>query len=120
MAGSILVVEDDRDIRKNLNRLLASEGYTVVLAENGQVALDYLSNCIVLPNLIILDLMMPVMDGFEFRTIQSADPRFEKIPAIIMTADGHLDEKRMRTAAHDAIRKPADIETILRVVKQVC
>jgi CheY-like chemotaxis protein len=120
MSATILVVEDDKDIRKNMNRLLKSEGYFVVLAENGQVALDYLNGAAILPQLIILDLMMPIMDGFQFRTIQQADSRFADIPVIIATADGHPDEKRMRTGARDAIRKPADIETILRAVKQVC
>ena len=120
MAAIVLVVEDDKDIRKNMNRLLTLEGYRVVLAENGQVALDFLQSAVELPSLIILDLMMPVMDGFEFREIQATQSKFAKIPVIIMTAEGHINEKKMRTHASDAIRKPADIDTILQAVKKVC
>lgn len=120
MPPLILVVEDDKDIRKSMKRLLASEGYEVALAENGKAALDYLISSSGLPDLIILDLMMPVMDGFEFRKIQEADAKLSRIPVVIMSADGNLDEKKLRTAARDTIRKPADIDTILHVVKQVC
>lgn len=120
MACKVLVVEDDRDIRRNLQTLLQSEGYEVVLTENGKIALDYLSQNKEAPHLIILDLMMPVMDGFEFRKIQQGDPNLSKIPVIIMTADGHIQEKMKRTEAYASIRKPADIDTILKTVKQVC
>lgn len=115
----ILLVEDDADIRRNMQRLLESEGYTVMLAENGQVALDSLNQAQALPGLIILDLMMPVMDGFTFRTLQQGDSRFAQIPVAIMTADGHLEEKRKRIGAQGALRKPADINDILDVVSQL-
>lgn len=120
MANRILLVEDDKDIRKNMKRLLESEGYSVDLAENGQVALDHLLLATELPQLIILDLMMPVMDGFEFREKQATYPQLAKIPVAIMTADGRIDEKKYRTGAQMAIRKPADIADILKMVRQIC
>jgi CheY-like chemotaxis protein len=118
MPKSILIVEDDRDIRKSLKRLLESEGYSVSSAENGQAALDHLSQAVDLPALIILDLMMPVMDGFQFREAQLKNERLSSVPVAIMTADGHLEEKKLRSAANAALKKPADIDSILSVVKQ--
>jgi CheY-like chemotaxis protein len=115
----VLIVEDDRDIRKNLKILLESEGYVVDLAENGQVALDLLQTIAVLPSMIILDLMMPVMDGFQFRDQQKKHPRFANIPVAIMTADGHIEEKKVKTQADAALRKPANIDDILDLVKKL-
>jgi CheY-like chemotaxis protein len=116
----VLIVEDDRDIRKNLKILLESEGYSIELAENGQVALEFLHSVTDLPSLIILDLMMPVMDGFQFRELQQRNPRLANIPVAIMTADGHIDEKKLRTQATAALRKPADVDDILKLVKKLC
>jgi CheY-like chemotaxis protein len=118
MVKKILVVEDDKDLRRNLQRLLEIEGYTVDVAENGQVALKLLENAAVLPSLIILDLMMPVMDGFEFREKMVTNLRLARIPIAIMTADGHVDEKKIRVKAAAALRKPADAEAILQIVRQ--
>jgi CheY-like chemotaxis protein len=118
MAARILVIEDDKDIRKNLKALLESEGYTVDLAENGQIALDLLNKSTDLPDLIILDLMMPVLDGFQFRDAQEKIARIAVIPVVIMTADGHTDEKKYKVGAKAALRKPADVEAILTMVKQ--
>ena len=119
MNTKIMVVEDDKDIRRNMKRLLESEGYTVDVAENGQVAIDNLAASQDLPNLIILDLMMPVMDGFEFREAQGRNTRLANIPVIIMTADGHTEEKMLRVGAKAALRKPADVNAILHVVKRI-
>lgn len=113
----ILVVEDDRDIRKNLTKLLESEGYSVDVAENGRIALDQLHQSADLPALIILDLMMPIMDGFQFRDEQRKFARLSSIPVAIMTADGHIEEKKIRANANAALRKPADIDAILKMVK---
>jgi CheY-like chemotaxis protein len=119
MPSKILIIEDDSDIRRHLKRLLESEGYTVEQAENGQAALDLLALSTALPSMIILDLMMPVMDGFEFRERQQLDPRLSKIPILVMTADGRLDEKKLRVGARAALKKPADVDAILALVKEV-
>ncbi len=117
--AKILVVEDDIDIRRNMQRLLEGEGYIVILAENGQVALEHLQSTEELPSVILLDLMMPVMDGFEFREAQGQVSKLAKIPVIILTADGHIDEKRIRTGAAAALRKPTSIEVILDTIERV-
>lgn len=116
MAKTILIVEDDEDIRNNLQLLLESEGYVVELAQNGQVGIDLLRSGKPLPSLIVLDLMMPIMDGFQFREAQLKDPRIADVPVIVMTADGHVEDKQRRTAAKLLLRKPVDIDVILDAV----
>lgn len=119
MGARILVIEDDRDIRRNMGLLLETEGYSVDLAENGQVALQFLNSVGDLPELIILDLMMPVMDGFQFREEQEKSARISNIPVIIMTADGHVEEKKIRTNATATLKKPADINAILNTIESI-
>src|SRR5438046_2792257 len=88
MGPKILVVEDDPYIRESIQELLELESYTVACAANGKEALDYLEKIgNGLPQLILLDLMMPVMDGFEFRRQQVTSPVLSKIPLIVMSAD---------------------------------
>jgi len=82
--GRILVVDDDLDIREVIAELLTDEGYEVSVARNGQEAL---ASCRALPpELIILDLQMPVMDGLEFARVRDADPNLSRIPICVMTA----------------------------------
>jgi CheY-like chemotaxis protein len=114
MVKKILIVEDDTDIARNLKELLESEGYQVVVSKNGKEALVFLQTDI--PNLIILDLMMPIMDGFGFRQIQRSDPRISHIPVIVMSADGHVEDKKLQLGVTNFIRKPADLEEVLAAV----
>lgn len=115
----ILVIEDDRDIRRNLKDLLESEGYFVVVADNGQTALDLLAQPADLPSAILLDLMMPVMDGFQFREQQAKITRIAGIPVVVMSADNRLDEKKHILRAAHALKKPLDIDMILELVKKI-
>jgi two-component system, chemotaxis family, chemotaxis protein CheY len=114
----ILLVEDDEDIARNLRELLEGEGYVVEWAPNGRVALDSLRGTSDLPCLILLDLMMPVMDGYQFRKEQERDPRIERIPVLLMTADGHIEAKKFKVGAKMFINKPVDIDEILRAVQR--
>ena len=115
----ILLVEDDDDIRRDLGDFLRDEGYDVEVASNGQEALELLKHE-KLPRLILLDLMMPIKDGFQFRLEQEADPRFSKIPVIIMSADGQMQTKQAKARAADYIKKPMDIFVILDKIKLHC
>jgi len=119
MTHNILVVEDDEDIGENVRMLLESEGYQVSVAPNGRAALDTLAHADPLPSAILLDLMMPVMNGYEFREAQLADPRIASVPVVLMTADSHVAEKTARIGAAGALGKPFDIDELLRVVKRV-
>ena len=111
----ILVVEDDEDAREAMVALLQMKGYRAVPAGNGQEALDYLRRAPV-PDLIILDLWMPVMDGWQFRSEQAKDPRLKNVPVIVVTA---LSD-RADVDANEVIIKPVDVNRLLTTVSQYC
>lgn len=112
----VLVVEDDRDIRESLGELLADVGFTPMLAENGRVALELLGGAS-LPDVIVLDLAMPVMDGIEFRRRQLDHPRAARIPVVLVSADGDVGGKAAALGITHALRKPLDIEPFLALLR---
>ena len=113
---SILVVEDDGDLRDMMAQVLALEGFDTATANNGRDALAYLSKH-AKPDVIVLDLMMPVMDGWEFRRHQQADPGLADIPVVILSA---LDPSRAADLAGAAfLRKPLDFDRLLDIVRQI-
>lgn len=120
MNQTILVVEDDIDIAKSLAELFGEEGYTAVVAENGRKALDYLLRTEELPCLILLDIMMPVMDGVEFAAELKKDPRLCHIRVVVMTADARIEARRHQIRAEAFIRKPLDIVVMLNTVQRLC
>ncbi len=81
----IVIVDDDNDVREALGEVLAEEGYATRLFENGRAALDYLRDG-EHPSLILLDLMMPEMSGWQFREEQLKDERLRDIPVVVITA----------------------------------
>src|SRR5258706_12954853 len=83
---TLLVVEDDADIRDALDGLLSTEGFRIAGCSNGREALDWLRTS-PKPDLILLDLMMPVMDGWQFRVEQKQDPALATIPILALSAD---------------------------------
>jgi len=92
MAGPILVVDDDRDIRDSLVEVLGEHGYPVIGAGNGVEALEILRTSAPPPSLILLDLMMPVMDGREFRERQLENPALADIPVIVISAYNDVEQ----------------------------
>ena len=118
----IFVVEDDAAIRGCMTDLLESEGYDVTSAENGQTAINYLCDASAadLPNLILLDLMMPVKDGSQFCTEKEAIEKLRPIPVILMSGDWKLSEKSAQTCAVAHLLKPVDINIVLGKVKEFC
>jgi CheY-like chemotaxis protein len=113
----VLVVDDDQDIREALCELLRDEGYEAVAVANGQEALTYLRSGKA-PCVILLDLMMPVMDGWEFRRRQTSDPELSKIPVIIISAAGGL--RASSIAAEKVLAKPLHLDQVLDVLQQYC
>jgi len=102
----ILVVEDDFAIRESVTELLVSAGYTVVTACNGRDALNRLQQGL-RPAIIMLDLTMPVMDGWDFRQAQLRDEALKAIPTLIITAAGFSRETmRLQFGDVDFVRKP--------------
>ena len=115
--ATVLIVEDDPDTREMLGKFLELEGFHVETAANGQQALDKLATG-VNASVIVLDLMMPVMDGWQFRRRQAEDARIAKIPTIIVSAAGR---DRMAQVSADAyLAKPIDMEELLTRVSEFC
>jgi CheY-like chemotaxis protein len=112
----ILVIDDDADIRDSLAEILAGEGYTVRCFANGAEALDHLRHE-GKASLIILDLMMPGMNGWAFREIQRHDERLASIPVIAMSAVADLEPASSETML---LCKPVNLDLLLdRVAEQV-
>jgi CheY-like chemotaxis protein len=106
---TILIVDDDADIRAVLSEFLELEGYTTAGASNGLDALTYLHEH-PRPSVILLDLMMPIMNGFQFRDAQQRDPEVASIPVVVMTARGSL-EPGMTGIAH-VLPKPMNLDQL--------
>jgi CheY-like chemotaxis protein len=114
--GEVMVVEDDFAIRETLRELLEEEGYKVVEASNGAEALSRLRART--PRLILLDLMMPVMDGWEFRHELEEDPRLASIPVIVISADHALEEKVDSMHVEGYLAKPFELDRLLAAVER--
>ena len=115
--GRILVVDDDEDIRGALADLLAEKGYEVSLAANGKEALE-LCHSRPTPDLIFLDLMMPVMGGADFIRVKDADPNLTDVPVCVMTA--FAASARIPATSSLVLRKPLGSADIFAVVKRFC
>ena len=114
--GEVLVVEDDFAIRETLRELLEDEGYDVSWASNGQEALHVLSRRA--PRVILLDLMMPVMDGWEFRHAQRQDPALASIPVVVISADHALEHKVAAMAVDGWLAKPFELDALLTTLRR--
>jgi CheY-like chemotaxis protein len=119
MTHFILVVDDDRDIRDSVVEVLEENGYTAIGAANGVEALDVLQTHPVPPCLILLDLMMPMMDGREFRERQVANPAWTQIPVIVISAYNDV-EQQARALAADCLRKPLAMRPLIDAVRRHC
>ncbi|MGC4119953.1 MAG: response regulator [Myxococcales bacterium] len=120
MAGphaSILVVDDELDVRLTLSEVLQFEGYEVQTAGNGREALECMERgaC---PAVVLLDLMMPEMNGFEFLQRVRADPRLRKTAIIVLTAFGRMAEKleAQRLMVEDFLEKPFEFDHLLEAI----
>jgi CheY-like chemotaxis protein len=118
-AHRILVVEDNGGARDSLVMLLQVEGFEAAGVENGREALRALREgydaC-----LILLDLMMPIMDGWSFRVEQRHDPRLAEIPVVVLTATVDPAREAQRLGAVAAFQKPLDIPRLLKLVERYC
>ena len=113
--ASVLVVEDDVGIREAIGSILEDEGYEVALAENGEHALELLSD-LERPCLLLVDLIMPKMNGWELMKALSKNDRLATIPVVVMSAAS-------RPACGEAqrvMKKPIDLDIMLRIVREHC
>jgi len=110
---TVLVVDDEPDIRESLRDALEDEGYLVVVARNGKEALETLPT-LEKPVAIILDIIMPVMSGAEFYAAMQADPRFAKTPVLISTSDASRAPSGVLL-----MKKPVDLDRLLDTVAKL-
>jgi DNA-binding response OmpR family regulator len=114
----ILIVEDDAEIREDLAFLLRHQGFEVSTAANGLDALEQVRT--EKPCVILLDLMMPVMDGWQFRTKQLAEPSIATVPVIVISGVADRRHHPAELNAEAMLAKPIQMERLLAAVKRVC
>ena len=116
----VMIVDDDASVREDYAELLREEGYQVLTAANGLDALEQLSGVQKQPSLILLDLKMPVMDGWSFHTRLSRDPNLGKIPVVLLSGATDVFEEASRLSADDFLLKPVPVKELLGTVEQYC
>lgn len=117
--NTILLIEDDPNLRSSMQAVLEVEGYQVVTAEHGLAGLQRLDET-ALPCLILLDLMMPVMNGWEFlETMRERCDTVPQPPVVVVSAAAQLEDVQVRFRCQ-VLRKPFDIDHLLAVAEQHC
>ena len=118
MAGKVMIVDDEPDVRKIVKFRLKNAGYDVVTASDGREALDLIKKQ--RPGLILLDLRMPIVDGYEVCRALKADEKLKKIPIIFLTASSGatIKDKTCKYKADSYIIKPFEPEELLKKVKK--
>ena len=119
MNHEILIVEDDSALREALAQILSDEGYVLLSARDGLEAV----NCLKKgnrPDIILLDLSMPVVNGWEFRMFQKRDPELARIPVVLITAGGYTQEEVAWLEPAALIPKPVDLTLLLSVIQRFC
>ena len=114
---TVLVVDDDDSIQSMVKHLLEREGFRVALCSNGREALDYLRKSPDLPALILLDLRMPVMSGWEFRAVQKQDPRLSTVPVVVITSVSTAESDIASISAAAYVKKPIQVGVLMNTVK---
>jgi two-component system response regulator MprA len=115
----VLIVDDDYAIRQMLQEVMEDAGYRVSTAENGAQALELLKAAAP-PRVILLDLMMPVMTGWEFYREQQSDARLAAVPVIILSARPSIDREGFAMAVAGFVPKPMNVEHLLMLVERYC
>jgi CheY-like chemotaxis protein len=115
----VFVIEDDADTREMLGQVLEIEGYDVVSAGDGQDALRRL-RAEPTPSVILLDLMMPGMNGWQFRDEQRRDPTLAAIPVVVLSGDDGVERKASALGVSGYLRKPIDLGTLLDTLSRYC
>jgi CheY-like chemotaxis protein len=117
---TILIVDDDAGIRQLLLLFLEHKGYTAKSVSNGLEALNQLQIDQPLPSLILLDLMMPVMDGATFRQAQLADSRIAAIPVVVLSAAENIEAQAPLLTTDAYVPKPIEFDSLLQIVERYC
>jgi CheY-like chemotaxis protein len=112
----VLVVEDDTSIRDTLDLALTVQGYQVATAANGRDGLALLRDW--RPDLIVLDLMMPVMDGWQFR-VEQRQAGYDDVPVLVLTASQRAADSEDALGAAETLQKPFDLRYLLETVNRL-
>lgn len=115
--GRVLIVEDDAAVSSSLAEVLTDEGYQTAVASDGQKALDWLASHAA-PDLILLDLWMPVLTGEEFRARQLQDPALAAIPVVIISAATDARARARALGADAVLPKPIDLDALLALLEK--
>jgi CheY-like chemotaxis protein len=116
----VMIVDDDMDIRETIEEVLADNEVPATGAENGAVALERLRSDVEPPCVILLDMMMPVMDGRTFRLAQRDDPALSNIPVVVLTAHASGERSARELQVDGFLRTPVDLPTVLVVIRRYC
>jgi len=116
----VMIVDDEVDVRDGLSEFLQSMGYQTRAACNGRDALSQLRTTTRLPDAIVLDMMMPTMDGLSFRWEQLADRRLADIPVMILSASGHCQATAIELQTAGCLKKPVRPEELLEALMRIC
>jgi len=117
MPKCILVVDDDRAVIELAKRTIQGKGYEVITAQDGQEALEVMNNRI--PDLILLDIQMPKMDGYAFILKKSSDPAFAGIPVIVLTAMDKTEPLFKRHGVTSYLLKPINTQDLLDKIQAI-
>ena len=116
----VLLVEDDDDIREVIQDALERRGYLITAVEDGREALDHLEAAPVKPSLILLDMTMPTMSGWEFLQEQAKHPSIAGIPVVVLSAVANLEKQAESKEWAGILTKPVSLEKLLSTVAQFC
>jgi CheY-like chemotaxis protein len=116
----VLVVDDDDDVRESLMDFLRDYGYEPVGASDGRDALEKLTTAAIQPCVIILDLMMPIMDGRAFREKQLGSPELARIPVVVISAYKDVAEVLVELGVDNHFPKPLNLNALLKTIKKLC
>jgi CheY-like chemotaxis protein len=116
---TVLVVDDEYDIINTLEMILSMEGYLVRTAFHGREALQLLAASTTLPDVVLVDAMMPVMDGYRFIEALRADPRTRALPVVLMSAAQPDPIEQARGHWDVYVRKPFDLARLLSLLERL-
>jgi CheY-like chemotaxis protein len=116
----ILIVDDDAEAGEALAEILRRRGFQVMVASNGERALAAMRAARCLPSVILLDLMMPVMNGWQFRQAQLGDPRLACVPVIVLSGAPTAEDLISQLQPAGFLRKPVPLGKLLDLVEHVC
>ena len=114
----ILIVDDSVDNRALLSVLLKAQGYAIISTADGAMGLAWLRSGDPLPDLILLDLQMPVLDGVGFRELQRIDERLKDIPVVLMSGEENLELYRVQLGLQDVLSKPLNVASLIEAIER--